>query len=74
MQKDIRAAFNQQFTEATYHAYLNKIDSISPGSLDFRIAETPIFIPKAFTQKMLSACEDIIDVIIAPNFKELTET
>ncbi|MFC4261835.1 hypothetical protein ACFOWM_03000 [Ferruginibacter yonginensis] len=73
MQKDLRAAFNQQFTEAKYDAYMKQIDGISPGNLDFRNAETPIFIPKAFTQKMLHACEDIIDVIVAPNFKALTE-
>lgn len=52
---------------------MDKIEAVSPGALDFRNAETPIFVPKDFTQKMLGACEDIIDVIVAPNFKELTE-
>jgi hypothetical protein len=69
----IRQAFNNEFTIAKYQQYITTIENLQPGTLDFRVAETPIFIPKAFTQKMLSACEDIIDVIIAPNFKTLTQ-
>ena len=73
MQKILRDNFNKNFTEDKYSNYMNNIDAVSPGALDFRIAETPIFIPKEFTKKMLDACEDIIDIIVAPNFKALTE-
>ena len=73
MQKSLREKFNQNFTEEKYAAYMQKVEGIHPGSLDFRNAETPLFIPKDFTKKMLDACEDIIDVITAPNFKALTE-
>ncbi len=73
MQKKLRQDFNSQFTEEKYAGYLESVKNISPGTLDFRNAETPIFVPLAFTKKMLAACEDIIDVITAPNFKELTE-
>jgi hypothetical protein len=73
MQKELRKEFNKNFTEEKYEAYMKEIEAVSPGALDFRNAETPLFIPKDFTQKMLDACEDIIDVIVAPNFKDLTE-
>ncbi len=73
MQKDLRTTFNKNFTEEKYQAYMKEIEAISPGALEFRNAETPLFIPKDFTKKMLDACEDIIDVIVAPNFTELTE-
>ena len=73
MQKILRDNFNKNFTEERYSSYMNNIEAVSPGALDFRIAETPIFIPKEFTKKMLDACEDIIDIIVAPNFKALTE-
>lgn len=72
MEKKLREKFNSDFTEEKYQAYMEKVEGLHPGSLDFRNAETPIFIPKEFKNKMLSACEDIIDVIVAPNFKELT--
>jgi len=73
MEKTLREAFNRQFTEQAYADYLNEIENLEPGSLDFRNAETPVFIPKDFTTKMLDACEDIIDLVVSPNFKEITE-
>lgn len=73
MQKSIRDTFNKNFTEERYAAYMKEIDAVSPGALDFRNAETPIFIPKEFTKKMLDACENIIDIIVAPNFKSITD-
>lgn len=72
MQKELRQRFNSNFTEAKYEAYLQEIEALHPGALDFRNAETPVFVPKAFTQKMLDACEDIIDVIVQPGFSSLT--
>ena len=73
MQKLLRDTFNKNFTEEKYSNYMKEIDAVSPGALDFRNAETPIFIPKEFSKKMLVACEDIIDIIVAPNFKSLTD-
>ncbi|HNP53788.1 MAG TPA: hypothetical protein PKK69_04205 [Ferruginibacter sp.] len=73
MQKELRAQFNAGFSEEKYQAYMNKLESLHPGALDFRNAETPIFVPKAFKQKMLDACEEILDSITAPDFKTLTD-
>lgn len=73
MQKELRREFNNNFSEEKYIAYEQELESLHPGTLEFRNAETPVFIPKDFTQKMLGACEAIIDVIVNPNFKALTE-
>lgn len=73
MEKVLRAQFNAGFTEEKYAAYMQQIESLAPGALEFRNAETPIFVPKGFKNNMLAACEDIIDVITAPGFKSLTE-
>ena len=73
MQKDLRKLFNTQFTEEKYGQYMQKIEALHPGALDFRNAETPIFIPKDFTQKMLTACDDILELITAGYFKILTQ-
>ena len=64
----IRTAFNESFTQEKYTAYLDELQSKHPGAIEFRVAETPIFIDKIFTQKMLSACEAIVDVILQPDF------
>ncbi|ULQ57055.1 hypothetical protein KJS94_02440 [Flavihumibacter rivuli] len=73
MVPSIRAAFNAQFTREKYDAFLKDLHSLHPGAIEFRVAETPVFIDKAFRDKLLDACESIIDVITAPGFKELTE-
>ena len=73
MIKELREKFNANFTQEKYDAYMAKLENLHPGSLDFRNAETPIFIPKEFTSKMLGAVEDIIDVIVDPKFIKLTE-
>jgi len=73
MIKTLREKFNANFTKEKYEAYIAKLEALHPGALDFRNAETPVFIPKDFTEKMLHACNDIIDIIINPQFKALTE-
>jgi len=69
----IRQQFNNDFSEKKYEQFLEDLNSKHPGEIDFRVAETPVFIPKDFTGKMLEACEAIVDIIIQPNFKKLTE-
>ena len=69
---DLRQQFNKKFTEEKYTEFLNDLDSKHPGAIVFRIAETPIFIPKDFTKKIIDACEAIVDVIIDESFKALT--
>ena len=73
MQKELRNRFNDQFTEEKYQAYLSQIEDLSPGTLDFTIAETPLFIPKDFTNKMLATGEHIIDTLLEPRFDAITE-
>lgn len=68
----MRKWFNEQFSPSTYQAYSDELHALHPGALEFRVAETPIFCDKAFTQKMLSACESIVDVIVQHNFKAIT--
>ena len=70
---EIRAAFNKNFTEKKYQEFLLDLESKHPGDIPFRVAETPVFIPKEFTQKMLEACEAIVDIITQPDFKKRTE-
>ncbi len=73
MIKELREKFNANFTKEKYDAYMVKLEDLHAGSLDFRNAETPVFVPKDFTAKMLNACEDIIDVIVDPKFIVMTE-
>ena len=69
----IRQTFNQNFTQEVYQKYLACFESQFPNALDFRIAETPIFIDKHFTQKMLDTGEAINKVIQSSSFQKMTE-
>lgn len=68
----IREQFNESFTEARYQEYLFSLNEKFKGAIEFRVAETPVFIDKVFKNKILSACESIVDVIVQPDFIELT--
>ncbi len=69
---ELRKQFNENFTQKKYEDFLHDLNSKHPGDIVFRIAETPVFIPKDFTDKMLGACEAIVDFIVRPDFKKLT--
>jgi hypothetical protein len=74
MQKELRQRFNEGFSEEKYQVYVEQLENLHPGALDFRNAETPVFVPREFTGQMLDACEQIIDVIVQPGFRQLTDT
>lgn len=69
----IRKAYNEAFTKEKYEAFLKDLHATHPGQVDFRVAETPIFVPKDFKNKILDACERIVDIIVDPAFKERTK-
>jgi hypothetical protein len=72
MVTSIRQAFNKQFSVEQYEAYLADLNSLFPGAIEFRVAETPVFIDRSFKEKVLGACESIVDVITQFNFNVLT--
>ncbi|MCC7523930.1 MAG: hypothetical protein IT250_03855, partial [Chitinophagaceae bacterium] len=73
MVPQLREAFNRTFSSERYQEFLKDLESAHPGEIEFRVAETPVFADKAFTQKMLDACESIVDIICNPQFKAVTE-
>lgn len=70
---EIRRAYNAQFTTEKYQQMLADVERQLPNQLEFRLAETPIFVPAALRDKLERAGQDIIDVIQQPDFKELTD-
>lgn len=73
MVSTLRSRFTASFTPEKYREYLRQLNSPHPGQLDFRIAETPVFCDKVFTDKIITACESIVDVIVSPGFKDESE-
>jgi hypothetical protein len=67
----IRRGYNDNFSKEKYEAFLKELNNMHPGAIEFRVAETPVFVSRDFTGKMLDACESIVDVITDPDFEEL---
>lgn len=67
-----RKLYNENFTDKKYQLFLEDIANVNNYVPKFKIAETPVFIPKELKSKLVAACNDIMQVINQPNFKELT--
>ncbi len=68
-----RQLFNAAFTPARYQEMLADISQQLPNQLDFRVAETPVFVPAGLRNKLIKAGQDIINVLQKPDFKKLTD-
>jgi len=73
MISEIRDKYNDNFSVDKYNEFLSDLNSKHPGAIEFRVAETPVFVPHHFGQNLIDACESIVDVIVDPKFKQLTE-
>lgn len=73
MDASARKTFNESFTAEKYQHFLQELNHSLAKTVEFRVAETPVFLTDDFRDKLLAAGEDIVNVIIQPNFKQLTE-
>jgi hypothetical protein len=73
MNPSIRKTFNEKFSEEKYRQFLDKLNNDLKDPVPFRVAETPVFLTADFRDKLIAAGNDIVDTILRPDFKELTE-
>jgi len=68
-----RTKYNKTFSQEKYTAFKQAIHSTYSHTPPFRLAETPIFVPKLLKERLIVACEEISQTIYHPKFKEWTE-
>src|ERR1043166_7088526 len=68
MHPGLRAAFNADFTPAKYAALLRCVNETEKWPADFRIAETPIFLTREFTDEVVRAATEIVDLTRTAQF------
>lgn len=73
MDPSARKIFNDNFTTEKYREFLDSLNKGLKKKIKFRVAETPVFLTDDFRDKLLAAGDDIINVILQPDFKQLTE-
>lgn len=73
MNPSARKTFNQNFTEEKYADFLVDLNTGLKNPIEFRIAETPVFLTDDFRDRLLQAGEEIIATILKPGFKAQSE-
>ena len=73
MKEETRSAFNAAFKPETYQKMVAELDQKLGRKIEFRIAETPVFFPEAFLEKLIAAGNDLVKTIQAKDFLQLTE-
>lgn len=69
---EIRERYNREFTEEKYQSFLQDVHALFDHVPGFRIAETPVFIPRALREQIFEACGQITEAILRPDFKAMT--
>jgi hypothetical protein len=64
----LRAAFNADFSSAKYDALVRCVNETEKWPADFRISETPIFLTGEFTDEVVLAAKEIVDLTRTPEF------
>lgn len=67
---ELRRAFNSRFTVETYRAKVQALEAEAGHPIDFRICETPLFLDEALTRDLVQAVDEIVDVVVSPEYLE----
>ncbi len=65
---DLRSRYNENFTNEGYQAMLAWLGGQYNHDPKFHVAETPVFFPKAFRERVFTACDDIIETVTSPDY------
>ena len=68
MDPNLRARFNADFSPEKYKALVDCVQTSERWPADFRVAETPIFLTKAFTDEVVAAAYEILALTRTPEF------
>ena len=66
MDSRFRVPFNQAFSSALYHSYAQELSRRLNTSFDFRLAETPVFVPADLRERLVTAAREIMDQLREP--------
>lgn len=66
MERAFRQAYNAAFTPDLYRRFVQRLEARLGCPIPFRIAETPLFLPRQLRDRLATACEQILDQICDP--------
>src|SRR3954469_1671344 len=71
---EIRQRYNAAFTEARYQAFTAELNKAMYWPVDFRVAESPLFLDADTTQALIAASADIVGQLGKPAFRTHAKT
>ena len=74
MISSLRQRYNAAFTEARYAAFTKELNQAVYWPVDFRVAESPLFLDEATTRALIRASDDIIGQLAKPAFRAHAKT
>src|ERR1700737_3532219 len=66
MDRRFRGLFNAQFTPETHAAYERDLSNLLNCKFEFRLAETPLFLPDDFKEKLIESATGIVHQLSDP--------
>lgn len=66
MQPHFRKLFNDAFSPELYDAYVRELEARTASTYEFRLAETPVFLPDDLREQIASAAEQIVEQLSNP--------
>ena len=65
----VRQRYNAAFTEERYAAFNRELSRTMYWPMDFRVAESPLFLDEAATRELVAAAGDIVRQLATPAFR-----
>jgi hypothetical protein len=66
----LRKQFNERFTPAKYQTFLKRLAERCGAPVEFRVAETPCFFPKALLEQMAHYGAELIHQLETPEYRK----
>ncbi len=66
MRSDHRSAFNAAFSDKLYQRYVDLLSERTGCTFEFRLTETPVFIPDDLREQLVTASREIVDQLCDP--------
>lgn len=60
---ELRNKFNSEFNTNNYNKFISELNSAFVYPADFRVSETPVFLPEDLKEKLFDACDDILNQV-----------
>lgn len=69
---ELRKRYNASFTPEKYRRFVKRLNAISGTTLEFRISETPCFLPRSLVETMIRSGREVIEQLVDPAYHALS--